>query len=385
MRKKVLILSYSKIDSDPRVLRQIAFFEKLGFEIFLSGLEYQGAYTFFPLQKSKNPIFKAYKLGLMLTRQAKLRVKEFLFHSSLKEMMNIEPNLILGNDLETWPLAISLRDSNPQARVIFDAHEQYAKEFNDRLSWNWFHKRFIRQVCKRYIPQADAFTTVCDGIARDYAKDYGVKARLILNTPDFEHDIFPRPIQGKIKLVHHGIANRSRKIEKMIRMMDYLGENFELNLILVPADSNYLDELREISLHKNINFLPPVPTQDISRFISQFDLGIFLLEPVNFNYKYALPNKFFEFIQARLAIAIGPSPEMQKIVEMEKIGIVASSFEEEELAGLILATSPHQLMKMKNNSDRVARKYSNEQNELVLQDILYDLGVLEPQTSVLPH
>jgi hypothetical protein len=29
----------------------------------------------------------------------------------------------------------------------------------------------------------------------------------------------------------------------------------------------------------------------------------------------ALPNKFFEFIQARLAVAIWPSPEMSKITK----------------------------------------------------------------------
>ncbi|MDX5337583.1 MAG: hypothetical protein LPK25_01060 [Cyclobacteriaceae bacterium] len=377
MKKKVLILSYSKIDSDPRVLRQISFFEKQKFEIYLSGLEYHGKYPFFPLQKSKSPIFKAYKLGLMLTRQAKLRVKEFLYHSSLKEMVSLDLDFIWANDLETWPLAIALREAHPHSKVVFDAHEQYAKEFNDRLSWTWFHKRFIQKVCKLYIPLADAFTTVCDGIAKDYERDYGVKARLILNTPDYEKDLEPQPVQRKVKLVHHGIANRSRKIEKMIRLMDFLGEGYELNLILMPSDRDYLEELQAMSEGKNIRFLAPVPTQEIPQFISQFDVGLFILEPVNFNYKYALPNKFFEFIQARLAIAIGPSPEMRKIVEEEKIGLVANSFEEKELARLILETTPMQWMEMKNNTHRIARKYSNTQNELVLQDLLKSLDSLE--------
>ena len=37
----------------------------------------------------------------------------------------------------------------------------------------------------------------------------------------------------------------------------------------------------------------------IVRTINQFDLGVYLLPPVNFNSAHALPNKFFEFIQAR--------------------------------------------------------------------------------------
>ena len=48
--------------------------------------------------------------------------------------------------------------------------------------------------------------------------------------------------------------------------------------------------------------------------IAEYDIGLFILSPINFNYYHALPNKLFEFIQARLAIAVSPSPEMARIV-----------------------------------------------------------------------
>jgi glycosyltransferase involved in cell wall biosynthesis len=365
------------MDSDPRVLRQISFFEKCGFDVTLSGLEYGGEKPFFSLVRNKSPFFRAIKLGIMVARLARVRVKEFLLHSSLKELRQVAPgfDLILGNDVETWPLAIELKKSHPQAKVIFDAHEQYAKEFSDMLIWKWFHKRFVNYVCKRYIPQADKFITVCDGIAQDYAKEYGVKAHLVLNTPDFEQDLKPSSVQDKIRIIHHGIANRSRKIEKMIRMMDYLDSRFELKLMLVPADPAYLAELKELAKGKEVEFLKPVPTQQISGFINQFDMGLFILEPVNFNYANALPNKFFEFIQARLAIAIGPSPEMMKILVKEGNGIVTESFEEEEMAQLINSLSKTDIQHMKEISHNVAKKYSNEQNERVYEEILQEIGL----------
>jgi glycosyltransferase involved in cell wall biosynthesis len=365
------------MDSDPRVLRQISFFEKCGFDIVLSGLEYEGNKPFFHLVKAKSPFFRALKLGIMVARLARLRVHEFLYHSSLKELRKISPefDLILGNDAETWPLAVELRKSHSQAKVIFDAHEQYAKEFSDMLVWKWFHKRFVKYVCEKYIPKADKFITVCDGIAQDYAKEYGVKADLILNTPDFEPDLKPSPVQEKVRIIHHGIANRSRKIEKMIRMMDYLDSRFELKLMLMPADPAYFSELREMAKGKEIEFLDPVSTQMISGFINQFDIGLFILEPVNFNYANALPNKFFEFIQARLAIAIGPSPEMKKIVLEEGNGIVTETFEEEEMAQKINSLEKTEIQRMKEISHAVARKYSNEQNEKVYEEILVEIGL----------
>lgn len=369
--------------SDPRVLRQIAFFEKQGFEIILSGLEYNGDKLFFPLAKSKSPFFRALKLLILVTRLTRIRVLEFLRHSSLEDLSYQSPaiDLILANDAETWPLAIELKKSHPNAKVIFDAHEQYAKEFSDMFLWKWFHKRFVNFVCENYIPKADKFITVCDGIAQDYAKEYGVKAHLILNTPDFESDLVPSPPKERIQIIHHGIANRSRKIEKMIRLMDHLDERFELKLMLLPTDLGYLNELKELAKDKKTEFLPSVPTQEISAFINQFDIGLFILEPVNFNYANALPNKFFEFIQARLTIAIGPSPEMKKIVEAEQNGVVTQSFDEVEMARTLNALSIEKIQEMKEVSHRIAWKYSNHQNEKVMESMLHDLGLLQIQAT----
>lgn len=371
-------MSFSRIHLDPRVLRQLDFFEKEGFGIVLSGLEYEGVKPFFPLVSAKSPFFRALKLGIMVARLTRIRVKEFLLHSSLKELSLVSPSfdLILASDAETWPLAIELKKSHPQAKVIFDAHEQYAKEFSDMLLWKWFHKRFVNFVCKNYIPKADKFITVCDGIAQDYEKDYGIESHLILNTPDFEPDLVPSAEKEKIQIIHHGIANRSRKIEKMILLMDYLDGRFELKLMLVPSDPSYLKELKEMAKDKKIEFLDPVPTQKISTFINQFDIGLFILEPVNFNYANALPNKFFEFIQARLAIAIGPSPEMKKIVEAEGNGIITKTFVEKEMAEALNSLSKEDIQLMKQNSHLAAWNYSNQQNVQVMEAMLQDLGIL---------
>lgn len=384
MKKQVLILANSVLNSDPRVLRQISFFQKKGFDITLCGQGYDGELPFFPLAKPKSLFSRGKKLFLMLGRLSKLRVHDFLKHSSFQELSRVEPtfDLILGNDLETWPIAINLKKAQPKAKVIFDAHEQYTKEFSDRFVWNWFHREYMKFVSKEYIPKADKFITVCEGIARDYEQEYGIKPLLVLNSPEYEPGLSPSPMGETIELIHHGIANRSRKIEKMIRLMDYLDAKFTLKLMLVPSDLTYLIELKDLAKGKAVEFLAPVPTKEISKFINQFDIGLFLLEPVNFNYEHALPNKFFEFIQARLGIAIGPSPEMKSIVDKEGNGIVSETFEEKKLAEKLNGLDRPQIQKMKENSDAIARKYSNEQNEVVLDEILNSLGLSASKSVV---
>jgi hypothetical protein len=373
----VLILSFSHVNTDPRVLRQINYFEKTGAKISLSAVSYEGKLPFYPLTKPKSLFFRMIKFILMVLRINRLREKEFLIHSSLSELRNsgIKFDLIFANDAETWPVALALKKSMPESKLIFDAHEHYAKQFNDLWTWNWFHKRFANYLCEEFIPKADEFFTVCEGIAADYEKDYGRRPKLILNSPDFDPTLTPVPVGDKIRLVHHGIAIRSRKIEKMIRMMDFLDERFTLDLILVSSDEGYIEELQALSGGKNVFFPKPVATFAISAFLNQYDMGVFLLEPTNFNYEYALPNKFFEFIQGRLAIAIGPSPEMKRIVEKEQIGIVSTKFDEKELASLINNLNQASLNQMKSNSDQVAEYYSNQQNEKLLSDTLKKLSL----------
>lgn len=384
MSKRVLILSFSTLNSDPRVLRQIDFFDKFKFDIVLSGLAYEGSYEFYPLAKLKSLFSRALKLAVMFAKLYKPRIKDSLSHSSF-ELLAYQASkfdFILANDAETWPLAIELKEKHPIAKVIFDAHKQYAMAFSDVFFWNWFHKGYLNYVNAHYIPKADKFLTVCDGIAQDYEQEYGVKAHLILNTPAYEQVLSPSPIGDTMQLVHHGIANRSRKIEKMIFLMDFLDHRFELKLILMLTDQKYFEELKTLAAGRSsIVFLEPVATAKIPSFINTFDVGIFILEPVNFNYAHTLPNKFFEFIQARLAIAIGPSPEMEKIVRAERNGIVTSSFEEKEMASMLNALSKSDIKRMKENSNRAAWKYSNSENEKEMEQILCDLHFLDAHSN----
>ncbi|MBN3583042.1 hypothetical protein JYB64_11650 [Algoriphagus aestuarii] len=365
MSNKILILSYSEIHSDPRVLRQIALLESLGFELVLSGLDYLGDHVFYPLTKSKSNLSRAVKLGTMVGRVNRLRVKEFLYNSSLKELEKLKPKfgLIIANDAETWPVAIALKKKHPKARIIFDAHEFYPGQFTDDLKWIWFHKRFSKFLCKNYIPKADLLITVCEGLAEAYTAFTSREIPVVLNAPKYSSDLKPSPVGRKIRLIHHGIANRSRQIEKMIELMDYLDARFELNFMLMPTDKQYFEELILLSEGKPIHFLDPVDTEAIPSFINQFDIGLFYLEPVNFNYTFALPNKFFEFIQARLAIAIAPSIEMKKILNREDIGVVSEEFDLSQLASRLNSLTNEDIIRFKENANRIAKKYSADQHD----------------------
>jgi len=105
---------------------------------------------------------------------------------------------------------------------------------------------------------------------------------------------------------------------------------------------------------------------EICQALNDYDMGIFLLPPVNFNYAHALPNKFFEFIQARLAVAIGPSPEMASIVEEYGFGVVAKSFNPADLGVALSRMSEADLVRYKLAADIAAESLNDKPGSQVL-------------------
>lgn len=266
--------------------------------------------------------------------------------------------LVVANDVDTLPLALRLARGG---KVILDAHEYAPREFEDRLVFRLLLAPWRRWLCRTYIPRVDAMMTVCDGIADAYHRDTGVRAEVVWNAADPE-DLTPSPVlrPGPVRLVHHGAALRGRRIETMIEMTDHLDDRFELSLVLVESDSGYAEKLRRLAARRpRVRIEPPVPMRELPRFLNRFDVGVYILEPSSFNNFLALPNKFFEFVQARLAVAVGPSPEMAALVRRHGLGVVAADFDPRSLAGRLRDLGPEAIEAYKRAAHRAAPTLSS--------------------------
>jgi hypothetical protein len=216
-------------------------------------------------------------------------------------------------------------------------------------------------------------TTVCDGIANEYSKNYNVNCDVMMNVP-FYNELSPSEINQKIRLIHHGIAAKGRKLESMIDLMGHLDDRFELSFMLLGMDGEYGQYLREkANDNDKVKFLDPVLSNDVPNFINQFDMGIFLLEPNTFNHKMVLPNKLFQFIQARLGIIIWPSQEMVKIVDKYDVGIYSKDFDLVQIAQKINGLSIKDIQRFKENASVAAKELNSSANEEKLLKIVNDL------------
>jgi hypothetical protein len=365
--KKVLVISFSSIRSDPRVMRQVRLLES-DYDVTVAGLgaKPEANIRFVEIIKPRVSVFRKAVWALKLIAGAfeSYYWSQYHVQAAARLLRNAAPDLIIANDLSALPLALSLSGGKP---VIYDAHEYAPKEHENQLVWRLLFGRYNHAFCRKYLSRANSMLTVCQGIADEYALNYGVKPRVVLNAPARQF-LSPSPtVENVIRMVHHGIAGRARHLEVMVEIMSQLDQRFTLDLMLIESEPDYMAFLRQKARHDpRIRFVEPVPMPEICRRINEYDVGIYLLTPDNFNHRHALPNKFFEFVQARLAVAIGPSPEMAALVQKYGCGVVAESFEPSALAAALQGLDADGLRSIKLASHRAAEELCFEQNGRVI-------------------
>lgn len=363
MKPHILIISFSAIHSDPRVMRQIRLLEDCAvLSVAGYGRAPEAACEFIAVPHQ--PATLANK-GIWASTLLMGKFERYYWHrpevqASLNLLDGREFDLVIANDNAALPLALALAKGKP---VLADAHEYSPREFDDKLLWRLLFGRYQDYLCRTYLPRAAAMSTVCQGIADAYRVNYGVTPSVVMNAPAYQA-LRPSLIEaGKVRMIHHGAAIRSRHLEGIIDVMAHLDDRFSLDLMLVESDAAYMRALhKRASTDPRIRFVPPVRMEDICAHINPYDVGIYLLPPVNFNHEHALPNKLFEFIQARLAVAIGPSPEMARIVRRHELGVVASSFEPADLARELTRLADEGLAFYKQAAHEAARELCYERS-----------------------
>lgn len=377
----ICILSFKPLKNDPRIHRQVQWLKKGDYDITILGpsdYHFPDCQNFDCHLRPNSLIKKVQRLGWLLSQQfERFYWQQPHVQHSLNTLLRLKPDIIIANELECLPLALRVKEVH-QTKIMFDAHEYYALEHNEK---NWIKDTLYKLYTKlahyqlnTYGSQPEVSTTVSPGLIELYKNNFNLTMSLLTNAPAYQA-LSPSPIQPQnIQMIHHGYAYRDRQLEAMIEVTKQLPEHFHLSFMLIEKNQGYLQTLKNLAAPcSRISFIEPVPYAQIPTFINQFDIGLYLLKPSSLNNEYALPNKIFEFIQGRLAVAIAPSPNMRQLVETYQCGIIARDFEVNSMVEALNTLTPDTLQAMKAKAHQASQMLSAEKNEEHFLTLIHQL------------
>lgn len=272
-------------------------------------------------------------------------------------------DVVLADDVEAVPVALGL---SPRCGVHADLHEYAPAQHDENPAWKRRIAPYKSWLCRRYVTRAASVTTVAEGIAAEYRRVFGIEAGVVTNAAPF-HDLQPGPVptpeEGPLRLVHSGVAQRKRRLDLLVDAVHATPSDVTLDLFLVPNDPAHLDELHErvaADPRGRVRIHEPVPYADLITTLNGYDVGLAVFPFVNFNIRWSLPNKLFDYVQARLGIVVGPSPEMAGRVERWGVGVVSPDFSVESLAAVLTALDRDTVRDLKAAAHARARELSAE-------------------------
>ena len=126
------------------------------------------------------------------------------------------------------------------------------------------------------------------------------------------------------------------------------------------SDPAYVAQLRqvadEVGVADRLEIQPPVPFDQIVPAANEADVGYFVHLDTSPQRRFALPNKFFEYVMAGLALVVSDLPEMARLVRQYSLGTLVPECAEESIARIINSLDKTRIDEMKKNSLAAAKE-----------------------------
>ncbi|MEM7036985.1 MAG: glycosyltransferase [Bacteroidota bacterium] len=242
-------------------------------------------------------------------------------------------DILLSNDLDTlFPNFMVAKFR--RKRLLYDSHELWTEipELLDRPTtrkvWHWLEKRLFKRLKYAY--------TVNQSIADFYKEKYGVNVQSVRNLPLRKPAAAARKGPEKV-LLYQGALNTGRGIEMMIEAMKFMPD-YRLIVVGFGTEEEVLPEKAKAwGVAERVDFRGYVAFQDLHAITQEASLGFSLEEDRGLSYRFALPNKLTDYVQAGVPVIVSDLPEMRRMVEEHGLGemLPAEARNAEALANLV--------------------------------------------------
>lgn len=279
-------------------------------------------------------------------------------------------DILLSNDLDS--LTANFLASKIEKRpLVYDSHEYFTEvpELINRPKvqqiWEWLENKMVPNLKYAY--------TVCYSIAKIYEEKYSVPFKVVRNIPQASKKRSIKKINSNSEkiILYQGAVNIGRGLEQAILAMKFIG-NAKLIIAGGGDIKSQLEKLVEKeNLQNKVEFTGRLSLEELATLTPKADLGLSIEEDLGLNYRFALPNKLFDYIQAHVPVLVTNLPEMAAIVNQYQIGEITTSLQPEVLAEKIKEAlfNTKKREEWFNNLKIAAKELTWENEEKIIQEI----------------
>ena len=393
MKNKVILsIVLNTLNNDSRVLRIGEALKNVFFDFSFLAVNNKKPMEFYYKDFFKQMIvYRIYEKDLSKLKNDLVKYLEWQFlvrlrlYRALSHLLKTKKfNLIYCNDFDTLVITYLFK-KRYNFKIIYDSHELWTERKGAKKTIIHRFVNSIESKLEKYIiKRCDAVITVSEGIAKELSKRYNIKKPYVIRNLDEIREIpsyqdrmmlrdklnIPR---NAILLIYQGGLADARGIPELIEAMDKLPKNIHLLLM-----GKYLSENSSKMLKRNnrIHYIGMIPQEELFYYTAIGDIGVVPTRISNIlNHKLAFPNKFSQYMNAGLVLALYKTEESEKVIKQCKCGVV---FEPESSKNIISAVGKiiksGNIEEYKKRSREAFLKYYNwEMDKYKLIKIIKDL------------
>ena len=310
----ILLIALADVSRDARTLNAARTLASAGYRVGIlaaGSLAAEAGITHF---RWDDPGGRAWRRWQSLTRAA--------------ATLDVRPRVIGAMDFFAMQAAL-LVQRRSHARIVYDAREFYFAL--GPLQGRGWRQRVLGWLESRYVRRADVITVSGPLDADVLAERYRLKQHpaVILNAPPYAEAVASTLLRRRasvpddaLVLLYQGVVHHGRGLMPLLEAMPLMA-NVHLCII---GDGPALQPLQHVAAARGVSdrvhWLGAIPYDDLHVWTCGADIGVTLIEDVSMSYAYALPNKFFEYMRARIPQIVSDLPALHDVVQRYPVGLL---------------------------------------------------------------
>ncbi len=149
---------------------------------------------------------------------------------------------------------------------------------------------------------------------------------VLYNTPPYR-DVVSSPLRERCGVdddtciaLYQGVVHHGRGIAPFMRAMPLMSD---VHLAIIgdgPARADLEQLAISLGITSRITWLGAVAYEDLHAYTCGADIGLCIIEPISMSYEYALPNKLFEYMMARIPTIVTDLPALRAHITAYPVG-----------------------------------------------------------------